>query len=166
MTDLVATLCAVDGNRDAWSGSVRSQLEHVFGGIVSGVPLVLDKCRTCSKSRIVLTTRQPEQHNCVLAEVERGGEMVRNRIYYSAANRATLPLQESLLWLGLNNYRRILYALTDPHNKLVAGFVVGAKVGKRKVDPATEKFFPDNAKLSKANRMELLASLVLGWRQA
>ncbi|GAA5963186.1 hypothetical protein JCM8115_001049 [Rhodotorula mucilaginosa] len=142
-------ILSIDGNRDAWSGSVRSQLEHIFGGIVSGVPLVLDKCRTCSKSRIVLTTRQPEQHNCVPAEVERGGEM-----------------QESLLWLGLNNYRRILYALTDPHNKLVAGFVVGAKVGKRKVDPATEKFFPDNAKLSKANRMELLASLVLGWRQA
>lgn len=76
-----------------------------------------------------------------------------------------MPQGESLLILGPEPYRRILYAMTDSRDKAISAFIDPAADAKRAGDAGVKEFLADTKTYDEPKRMAAFAQRVLGWRQ-
>lgn len=157
---------AVGGQRDAWSGNFEKSLYHIFRGILRNVELTTDVCPICLKLRFVASDTRFEQHTCAPAKIERNGRSVPNQVLYQEENRSSVPQGESLLILGPEPFRRILYAMTDSRDKALSAFILGAAAdAKRAGDAGVKEFLAETKTHDELKRMAAFAQRVLGWRQ-
>lgn len=133
-------------------------LRHIVRGLLDGDSIAYDTCPACSATRAVHARCPQEQHPCGPSKT---------RILYDEVNRAYASSGDSILVLGAESCRRLIYALTDSRDKLIVEFATGEDShGNTVQDPVICGFIEETAYLSPLQRRRELAARIFGWRSA
>ena len=86
----------------------------------------LDSCNLCKSSRWTETKKAPQDHICLPDPTK-----PKNLVYYNRLNRQPLPTGTTVFDLGIEVIRRIIVALTNPKDTLVARFLQSVPEGQK-----------------------------------